>query len=52
MKFELTLDQLEEMALCISDNELSAELALKYVKEFAIECMNDNTEDKLENIGE
>ena len=40
MKYELTLEQLYEIAQCIADNELSAEEACDYVRD-VVEEMND-----------
>ena len=37
MKYELTLDQLYEIAQCISHNELSAEEACDYIRDVAEE---------------
>ena len=33
MKFEITLEQLEEMVLCIVHNELNEDESLKYAKD-------------------
>ena len=40
MKIELTLETLEEIALCIVHNQLNVNEACKYVKEVAFECHN------------
>jgi hypothetical protein len=40
MKYELTLEQLYEIAQCIAHNELNAEDACDYVRDVAAE-MND-----------
>jgi len=43
MKFEFTLDRLEEMALCIVINQLSEEEACQYVLSMAEECSDIET---------
>ena len=40
MKYELTLDQLYEIAQCISHNDLDADEACDYIRD-AVEDMND-----------
>jgi hypothetical protein len=42
MKIELTLEELEEMALSIVHNQLSVYEACIYVRKFALECHNEN----------
>ena len=45
MKYELTCDEIEEMAVCIADCGLSREDAARYAVEFAIECQKQDVED-------
>ena len=45
MKYELTRDEIEEMAACIADCGLSRYEATKYAVEFAIECQKQDVED-------
>ena len=45
MKYELTRDEIEEMAACISDCCLSRDEASKYAVWFAIECQKQDVED-------
>ena len=40
MKIELTLETLEEIALCIVHNQLNEDEACDYIKEVAFECHN------------
>jgi len=40
MRYELTLDQLYEIAQCISHNELSADEACDYIRDVAEEMNN------------
>ena len=40
MKIEITLAQLEEIALCISQNNMDENEAQIYVRNFAFECHN------------
>ena len=42
MKIEITLAQLEEIALCISQNNMDENEAQIYVRNFAFEC-HENT---------
>ena len=37
MKFEITMELLEEIVTCVSDCELSADEAIKYAKECVLE---------------
>lgn len=47
MKFELTLDEIYEMALCISHNQLNHEETCDYVNKFVNEAMgSDDVEDE------
>ena len=41
MKFEVTLDLLYEMAMCISDNGLDRDEACKYVKSCVMEGVTE-----------
>ena len=45
MKYELTHDEIEEMAACIADCGLSRDEAAKYAVGFAIECQKQDVED-------
>ena len=45
MKYELTRDEIEEMAACIADCGLSRDDAARYAVEFAIECQKQDVED-------
>jgi hypothetical protein len=40
MKIELTLEELEEMALCIVHNQLDEDEACDYIRNVAFECHN------------
>lgn len=52
MKIELTLETLEEIALCIVHNQLNEDEACDYIKEVAFECHNKSikTNEALELI--
>ena len=41
MKFELTLERLEEIVCCIVDNGLDRDEAYEYAKSILIECAED-----------
>lgn len=45
MKYELTRDEIEGMAVCIADCGLGSDDAAKYAVEFAIECQKKDVED-------
>ena len=53
MKIELTLETLEEIALCIVHNQLNEDEACDYIKEVAFECHNKSikTNETMELIG-
>ena len=40
MKFEITLEEAEEYALCIVDNNLSRDEAVEYIKACILEDVN------------
>lgn len=41
MKFELTIEKLEEIACCIVDNNLTRDEACDYAKSVLLECLQD-----------
>lgn len=45
MKYEITREELEEIACCIVDNNLSRDEAINYILEVASECLLDGIED-------
>ena len=45
MKYELTRDEIEEMAACIAGCGFRRDDAAKYAVEFAIECQKQGVED-------
>ena len=45
MKYELTRDEIEEMAACVVDCDLSGDDAAKYAVEFSIKCQKQDVED-------
>lgn len=45
MKIELTLERIEEMVLCIVDNELNRDEAIQYVADFIADCQSEDAED-------
>jgi len=42
MKIEITLERLEEMALCIVDNNLNQDEACEYAKNMALDCHTES----------
>ena len=42
MKIELTLEKLEEFALCIVHNQLNEDEACDYIKAVALECHEES----------
>jgi len=44
MKIEITLDRLEEAALCIVHNELDEDEACDYMRAMALECHSEQVE--------
>lgn len=44
MKFELTLERMEEIACCIVDNSLTRDEACDYAKAVLLECLIDEGE--------
>ena len=42
MKIELTLEKLEEFALCIVHNQLNEDEACDYITEAALECHTES----------
>ena len=50
MKIELTLDTLEEIALCIVHNQLNEDEACDYIKEVAFECHNKNIKESNQTL--
>ena len=46
MKFEITLEKAEELALCIVHNQLNEDEACEYVKAFLLDSDNSLYEEK------
>ena len=51
MKIELTLERLEEIALCISQNNMSESEARIYVRNFAFECHENSVKQLNKTLG-
>ena len=45
MKIELTLERLEEIALCVVHNQLNEEDACEYIKNVAFECHTESVKE-------
>jgi hypothetical protein len=50
MKIELTLERLEEIALCIVHNELNEDDACEYIKAVAFECHEETVKQSNETL--
>lgn len=50
MKIELTLEKLEEFALCIVQCELDEAEACDYIRNVAFECHNENVKNSNEEL--
>ena len=45
MRFGLTLERIEEMVICIVDNELNRDEAIQYAADFIADCQSEYVED-------